>query len=112
VFAGCVWVVVVVMDGSGVLQAGDLESYVVLECQGQVKRTSVATKSKNPHWDEELAFKSVQIESDLTVTVYGKSSMFRSDLFLGEVVIPLSDLQEGMDSLDNISTYDLSRRTR
>lgn len=85
-----------------------------------MKRTSVAGKSSNPVWNEDITFKSVQVrvlgsqnascplaqgcssllgpvdvqvESVLKITVYGKNNMFRSDFFLGEVIIPLSELQ-------------------
>ncbi len=54
----------------------------------------------------------LQVESELKVTVYGKSSRSRQHVFLGDVIIPLSDIQEDMDTLDDIRTYDLSRRSR
>ena len=42
--------------------------YCVLRCEGQVKRTALARGHQNPVWKEDIAFKSVQISSDLQVT--------------------------------------------
>ena len=44
-------------------QASELESYVVLECEGQTRQTRLAGKSKDPVWDEEVTFKSVRVTS-------------------------------------------------
>ena len=66
---------------------------------------------KQPQKQQRI-WRCVQVESELKVTVYGKSSRFRSDLFLGEVIIPLSDIQADVATLDDVRTYDLSRRSR
>ena len=41
--------------------------YCVLKCEGQVKRTALAKGHQNPMWKEDIAFKSVQITSELQV---------------------------------------------
>lgn len=40
---------------------------MVVQCENQVKRTSVAMGQAHPVWKEEVTFKSVQITSDLQV---------------------------------------------
>lgn len=39
-----------------------------MQCENQVKRTSVAMGQAHPVWKEEVTFKSVQITSDLQVS--------------------------------------------
>lgn len=39
-----------------------------VQCENQVKRTSVAMGQGHPVWKEEVTFKSVQITSDLQVS--------------------------------------------
>ncbi len=41
---------------------------VMVQCENQVKRTSVAMGQAHPVWKEEVTFKSVQITSDLQVS--------------------------------------------
>lgn len=41
--------------------------YCILRCEGQVKRTALARGHQHPVWKEDIAFKSVQISSDLQV---------------------------------------------
>lgn len=42
---------------------------VCVQCESQVKRTSVAMGQAHPVWKEEVTFKSVQITSDLQVSL-------------------------------------------
>ena len=44
--------------------------YAILKCEGQVKRTALAKGHQNPVWKEDIAFKSVQITSELQVQCY------------------------------------------
>lgn len=41
--------------------------YCILKCEGQIKRTALARGHQNPVWKEDVAFKSVQISSELLV---------------------------------------------
>ena len=41
---------------------------VMVQCENQMKRTSVAMGQAHPVWKEEVTFKSVQITSDLQVS--------------------------------------------
>lgn len=41
--------------------------YCMLRCEGLVKRTALARGHQHPVWKEDIAFKSVQISSDLQV---------------------------------------------
>lgn len=41
--------------------------YCVLKCESQIKRTALAKGHQNPVWKEDVAFKSVQISSELQV---------------------------------------------
>ena len=43
--------------------------YAILKCEGQVKRTALAKGHQNPVWKEDIAFKSVQITSELQVHI-------------------------------------------
>lgn len=42
---------------------------VIMQCENQVKRTSVTMGQAHPVWKEEVTFKSVQITSDLQVSL-------------------------------------------
>ena len=44
--------------------------YAILKCEGQVKRTALAKGHQNPVWKEDIAFKSVQITSELQVQIF------------------------------------------
>jgi len=44
--------------------------YCILKCEGQVKRTALAKGHQNPVWKEDVAFKSVQISSELLVCFF------------------------------------------
>ena len=45
------------------------EVCVMVQCESQMKRTSVAMGQAHPVWKEEVTFKSVQITSDLQVNL-------------------------------------------
>lgn len=47
------------------LAKGDV--FCTVKCEGQCKRTAVAKGHENPAWKEDVAFKSVQISSELQV---------------------------------------------
>ena len=47
------------------LAKGDV--YCTVSCEGQTKRSAVAKGHENPVWKEDMAFKSVQITSELKV---------------------------------------------
>ena len=49
--------------------------YCILKCEGQVKRTALAKGHQNPVWKEDIAFKSVQIGSELQVRHMFHNSM-------------------------------------
>ncbi|KAL3144166.1 hypothetical protein ABBQ32_003950 [Trebouxia sp. C0010 RCD-2024] len=87
------------------------EVYCTLQCENQVKRTSVAMGQAHPVWKEEVTFKSVQITSDLQVSVYGRSRLGQ-DVFLGEVLIPLREVEEtGASGIAEVHKYILGRRS-
>ncbi|KAL0042783.1 hypothetical protein WJX79_011021 [Trebouxia sp. C0005] len=87
------------------------EVYCTLQCENQVKRTSVAMGQAHPVWKEEVTFKSVQITSDLQVSVYGRSRLSQ-DVFLGEVLIPLREVEEaGATGVAEVHKYILGRRS-
>ena len=44
--------------------------YCMLRCEGLVKRTALARGHQHPVWKEDVAFKSVQISSDLQVCLH------------------------------------------
>ncbi|DBA93880.1 TPA: hypothetical protein ACH3X3_013925 [Trebouxia sp. C0006] len=87
------------------------EVYCTLQCESQMKRTSVAMGQAHPVWKEEVTFKSVQITSDLQVSVYGRSRLSQ-DVFLGEVLIPLREVEEaGATGVAEVHKYILGRRS-
>ena len=45
------------------------ELCLMVQCESQMKRTSVAMGQAHPVWKEEVTFKSVQITSDLQVSL-------------------------------------------
>ncbi|KAK9808775.1 hypothetical protein WJX72_003363 [[Myrmecia] bisecta] len=92
------------------LRSGRTELYCVLQCQNQVKRTQLASGASHPVWKEEVTFKAVQITSDLQVSVYGRSRIGQ-DVFLGEVVIPLREVEElAAERAVDVRRYTLGRR--
>lgn len=59
------------------VKAARREVYCILNCEQQTKRTSLATGQSHPKWNEEIAFKSVQISSDLQVrSVLSQTCLF------------------------------------
>ena len=59
------------------LAKGDV--YCTVKCEGQVKRSAVARGHESPVWKEDMAFKSVQISSELQVTRLQRSIAFRPE---------------------------------
>ncbi|KAK9809768.1 hypothetical protein WJX73_004442 [Symbiochloris irregularis] len=85
--------------------------YCLLQCEGQTKRTGLSMGQQQPVWQEEVTFKAVQITSDLQVTVLGRGRL-GSDVFLGEVVIALRELEEvSTDQPPDFRSYVLGRRS-
>lgn len=57
--------------------------YAILKCEGQVKRTALAKGHQNPMWKEDIAFKSVQITSELQVQLrHQPCRIFLQDLMI------------------------------
>ena len=50
------------------LAKGDV--YCTVKCEGLTKRSAVAKGHENPAWKEDMAFKSVQISSELQVKLH------------------------------------------
>ncbi|CAD7705163.1 unnamed protein product [Ostreobium quekettii] len=90
--------------------ASDMEVFCALKCEGTEKRTARVPIGFKATWDEEVTFKSVPVSAHLMVVLYGKS-MLGMDTFLGEVVIPLREVEDTMKAGDSdVRAYTLGRR--
>uniref|UniRef100_A0A0E0HPA7 C2 and GRAM domain-containing protein n=1 Tax=Oryza nivara TaxID=4536 RepID=A0A0E0HPA7_ORYNI len=73
------------IDGGGGLS----DPYAKLQLGRQRGKTRVAKRTLSPTWDEEFAFRVVDLKDELVVVVVDEDRYF-SDDFLGQVRVPLS----------------------
>ncbi|KAL6068602.1 Alpha-actinin-4 [Balamuthia mandrillaris] len=76
------------------LKGGKNDAYCVLFLERQKEKTKTVKKSANPKWDAPFEFYVSEPGAQLEVNVFDWNFIF-SDSFLGKIVIPVEDLNDG-----------------
>ncbi|CAG9462005.1 unnamed protein product [Pedinophyceae sp. YPF-701] len=87
--------------------ARDMDVYMKLHCEEQTFKTEVSKcKSGDAEWHEEVVFQTVSNRSDLRIAVYARTVVGADDC-VGEVIIPLRDVERTKQRVDGFSVTDL-----
>ncbi|XP_006656035.1 C2 and GRAM domain-containing protein At1g03370 [Oryza brachyantha] len=94
------------VDGSGLS-----DPYAKLQLGRQRAKTKVTKRTLSPAWDEEFAFRVVDLKDELVVVVVDEDRYF-SDDFLGQVKVPLSAVLDAENRSLGTQWYQLLPRSK
>lgn len=86
-----------------------IDTFVVIQLDKVKFRTSVASKSTDPTWNEECEFVLKNKFAVLSLTVYHKTTFF--DEFIGQIRLPLDEIHELYDKRPRSCWYPLKGKT-